>query len=424
MAHVRAQGWAAALAIGGCLATPAWAGSENRNAFPFGEKEALTGNAGVAGTQSTGAVYYNPAALTQIDHGRISLSGSTYVYLKTGSDQFAHLDNTDIPYTSSGFDTVPSTVVSTFRVNDEWVASYFILIPEKYKQDNRQTFLTPNSRTTYIELKNANDMWAGVAAGYAYSDQFSFGAALNLIQHTELSSTTVQTTFPSIPNSILFRVDHLESSVTGLSLVLGALYRPGGPWQFGLRVQTPLVKLFGSGNGFTSGQVVDLGTLDSAEKEEQDIRAAYKLPFDVTFGTRYQLNERWSLLADLSVQTGASYDPYPGSVFSRSVTVSATPRINLGAEAEFSQGSSLGIGLFYNPSAIHTLAGRAQGSTRSDFVGITTGYIWTSGRIRTGLGLFYLWSKGELIPYSDLTVQPTAYRKIGLGALLSISYYL
>ena len=402
---------------------PAWAGIENRNAFPFGEVEGLTGNAGVAGSSSTGAIYYNPAALTLIEHGRISVSGSTYVYLKSSTDEFARLDNTNIPYSSSGFDTVPSAISSIFRLNEKWVASYFILSPEKYKLDNRQTLLTPNTRTTLIEVQNVDDLWAGLSAAYAYSDQWSFGASLSLIQHKELSTITVQTLFPSIPNSILFQVDHLESSVIGLSAILGALYQPGGDWQFGFRVQTPLIKMTGSGTGYASGQVLSSGTLTGAEREEQDINPQYELPFDFTLGTRFRMGGGWSLLGDLSLQTGSQYDPYPGSGFSNNISVAATPRMNLGAEIRFSQNSLLGMGIYYNPSSIHTLSGRPEGSTRTNIVGLTTGYVWTSGRIRTGLGLFYLWAKGQIIPFNEPSTT-AVYRRTGMGALLSISYYL
>ena len=39
----------------------------NLNLLPLGDKESLMGNTGTGGVHSTGAVFYNPAALTQLE---------------------------------------------------------------------------------------------------------------------------------------------------------------------------------------------------------------------------------------------------------------------------------------------------------------------------------------------------------------------
>src|SRR5690242_2815844 len=111
------------------LGPGAGAGIENRNIIPFGEREAILGNTGTAGVPSTGAVYYNPAALAQLENSRIAVSGSTYAQQETTTGNFARIDNTDLPYSNSGFNAIPSTVISVFR-NDDWIFSYFILVPE------------------------------------------------------------------------------------------------------------------------------------------------------------------------------------------------------------------------------------------------------------------------------------------------------
>ena len=55
------------------------------------------GEAFVATADNASAVYYNPAALTQIEHPRVAVSGSAYVSSKTSTPNRLRVDGTDIP---------------------------------------------------------------------------------------------------------------------------------------------------------------------------------------------------------------------------------------------------------------------------------------------------------------------------------------
>ena len=73
-------------------------------------------NSGTGGSADTGAVYYNPAALTGISRSRVSVTGSTYLSFRTKADSIAKIDTpaTDIPYEAK--------VLSAHRLPDDTFA--------------------------------------------------------------------------------------------------------------------------------------------------------------------------------------------------------------------------------------------------------------------------------------------------------------
>jgi hypothetical protein len=66
----------------------------NRNYFPFGERAATMGNAGITSPYGD-AAYYNPANLTRIGHPSISVSGSTYMIYELSADPLLVLEGED-----------------------------------------------------------------------------------------------------------------------------------------------------------------------------------------------------------------------------------------------------------------------------------------------------------------------------------------
>ena len=219
-----------------------FANIENRNLMPFGETEGLMGNAGVAGAASTGSVFYNPAGLTLLTHPKISVSGSTYVSSSQSTDTAARYDNTNIPYSTSSFDSIPSSVIGTFQVGHLSMA-YFVLVPEMRRLDNRQTTITPNTKTTIVEENQQDEMWLGIAAGLRLNSLWSIGFALDVIQSKDSVAQTIVEQFPSATNSITMNVDHLQASTNGLSATLGLLYEPTPDRTFGIKLQSPSFRL-------------------------------------------------------------------------------------------------------------------------------------------------------------------------------------
>src|SRR5512140_391825 len=95
---------------------------DNRDLLPFGERASMLGNAGLCSPFGE-AVYYNPANLTRIDHPSLSVSGSTYLLYNISLNPLITLGGQDEPFDASGFVAIPSTVTSTYKVGDFWLAT-------------------------------------------------------------------------------------------------------------------------------------------------------------------------------------------------------------------------------------------------------------------------------------------------------------
>jgi hypothetical protein len=398
-----------------------WANAENRNLIPLGEVECFTANAGVAGGDSTGAVFFNPARLVLIHHPRLSVSGNVYAYMKASTDSLAHVDNTDLPYSASGFQAVPGTVSSAFKMGD-WSAAFSILIPDMNGIENQKLLPTPNTGTTLIQLQSSQDLWIGPSLARSLGDGWSVGMSLFAIRHTDSSALEVITRFPSSPNQSVVNAIHLSNAIYGLTATLGALYQANAWLDLGLRVQLPILNVLGSGTGYAFSQTYDgAGNPTVVEKSENETHPHYQLPWDFSLGARWHLISGLRLLTDVSLQVATSYDSAPGSAFATNVRYRTVPRLNLGIEGEFTPELAFGAGFLYDPSAFPDLS--AEVTTRQDAYGLTGGVTFISGRVRTGLGLFYLWSSGQNIPGGN----PGARAKISgqnFGAILNFAYLL
>lgn len=408
--------------IGLGISSPSLASLENRGLLPFGEKEVMTGNAGVAGEESAGAVYYNPAGLAQAGHSRISVSGTTFVSNHQESPKFLRVDNTDVPYSQSGLDILPGALISTFKKGD-WALAYFLTVPDAFKVKNKFTMDTPNTQSTVVQVVEHQELWGGVSAARYVSPKLSLGASLQFTQITRLQSFSVQIAIPSLANTGSVGTQYTDMSIFGMSATFGALYHASAVTTLGLRVQTPFARLGGKTKFYAGNQEVISGTLTSTQVSEDDIRTQYRMPLDITVGSRFKLGKSTSLLADLSYQLGSDFEVLEGSSSSLRVRTSATPRFSVGSLFQVSPKVELGAGFLYNPSSIHSLDGLEEGDSRANFWGFTGGIYWMPDNVRTGVSLFHLRANGEIIPSLDPTTR-SPFNVRMTGGSITVSYLL
>lgn len=394
----------------------------NRGAFPFGEIEGFIGNAGVGGAGSTGAVYYNPAALVELNHPKIAVSGSTYFHFRTDNDNIIRVDNTDLDYSASGFNTVPSSVVSTFK-NDSFSWAYFVLVPESNQIENQVSWATPNTSTSIIQMNNASELWLGAAAGFPITSNLAIGGSLYAIRHTSLEHSSIIIDTLTATNTTSTTISHTSESVYGLSATLGILYKPVNWLSAGLRIQSPLLHLSGTGTGFSGTRTVNNGTLTNTNLQDNNLSARYTLPLDMTLGFRAVMQRGWDLHFDTSLQTGLEYSRYPGSQFNVVETVKTTPRFSLGSRMGLSNYAVLSAGVFYNPSATPETATVSNPLGHIDYWGITGGIDFAYDRVKTGIGGFFAFSRAETQQIGN----PAGLAKSDvrfIGAMVNIGYYL
>jgi hypothetical protein len=384
----------------GSPARTALADNKNPNFIPLGETESFLGNAGTGRPNDTGAVYYNPAGLVELGEGRISISGSVYLSFSTHYDAALHFDNTDIPFDSSGFVVIPSAYVATRRIGD-WIGAVSVLVPDSFQLNNRLPFTTPSTTGNLIQSNSVSELWIGLSAAHKLGEHWSVGVTLFGIQHEEMGTEGFDLTNTSTM-AFLTNLVQTDSNVLGLAATLGVSYSPTDWLRFGLRVQTPLLQVYGKESAYQQSHQVTTGAPAQAPGDDESGPANYAMPLDATFGSAVMPASWFALLADVSLQFGATYSTFPSSpAFNETVTLKPTPRFNLGMELKPLPAFPVRLGIYYNPSA----SGGHPGDPdffKQDFYGMSGGVgldtLLKEFKVRTTLGGFYAFSFGEGTP--------------------------
>ncbi len=360
--------------VGGFLvaAVNVQAGVENPLVYPVGERETATANAGVAGSKaSAGCVLFNPANLELMENSSLSVSGSTYAYTTIEAEPFVNIDNTNIDYDASGFDTIPSSVVSVWK-RREWTLAFSILVPEAQRIENRLTLPTPNTRSTLVQLNSNQEMWIGPSVSRSFGTDFSVGISLFGVRASSSELIGIYTRFLADPNLALVSTRHLRTSVYSLTAVLGARYRLAPFLDLGMRIRLPGLLLRGSGDAYSFEQLPDGVGVVVTEKEEKAIEARTSMPLDVSIGTGWHISSRVRVLADVSVQAGVTYDVLPGSTFSERKKYIPRGRASVGVEVDAAKDIELGAGFMWNPGTRDPLD-LTDGDVKQDFYVMTLG---------------------------------------------------
>ncbi|HEY3820630.1 MAG TPA: outer membrane protein transport protein [Polyangiaceae bacterium] len=406
---------AAGFAVSG-VATTARADNSpsNPNLIPLGETEAFLGNAGVGRANDTGAVYYNPSGLAELESGRVSVSGAVYMSFSVQYQAALNIDNTNIPLKVSGFDTIPSTYVATRRLGD-WVAAFSVIVPNSMSLSDHVSFTTPNTTTNVVYSTQASDLWIGLSLAHKLGDHFSLGATIFGMQHSETQVIGVDV--ENGPNAFGTNLERTSLDALGLSAVVGATYIPTDWLRIGLRAQTPFIQVHGSGDTYEITH--PLGGASTSE----DIQGGgnYGKPFDFTLGAAVTPAPWLTLLADVSLQLALSFTEFPSSNELDDVTsYKAAPRVNVGAEVLPDPSYPIRVGFLYDPNANSGNPGD-PGYAGEDFFGVTAGVGFTSPHVKTCVGGFYLWSNGQAT-VSGTNNAVAAYNSTAFGALLTTAY--
>jgi hypothetical protein len=388
------RGWLTAALWILCLSASlvARADSSNPNLLPLGENEPYLGNTGIGRANDTGAVYYNPSGLAELLEDRISVSGAAYLHFQTHADTFLNVDNTNVPFNASGFATIPFLYVATRRAGD-WVGALSVLVPASLSLDNSLPFETPNTRGNTIYSQSQSELWIGLSAAHKLSYRWSLGLTLYGIQHHESQTLGFDLQNKNDPSSFASSISQLNLNTFGLSAIVGLSYVPTDWLRFGLRAQSALWQLYGSGSSYQVTHLVSNGVpMTTGENVSGEAHAP--IPFD--FGIGFALNpwEPLTLLADASLQLGETYSTFPDSAtMNQTVNLATTPRVNVGLELRFSPEWALRVGGFYNPSTGGGHPGDAD-YLKEDYFGFSGGIGLSDTHVRTTLGGYFAQSSG------------------------------
>jgi long-subunit fatty acid transport protein len=138
------------------------------------------------------------------------------------------------------------------------------------------------------------------------SDNFSWGAGVRIcrtaLESVSNSSTHVIETATS-NTIVLAEEEAINAEIYHLRFSLGAQFRAGDHWEFGVNLRSPGIKLGDSGSFTIEGLANSpIGSLDVSTRLT-DLEVNYMMPFEAGFGVAYS-TDRWEVELDLTCHAG------------------------------------------------------------------------------------------------------------------------
>jgi long-subunit fatty acid transport protein len=374
--------------------------SYNTNILPLGDKEALLGNTGTGGLGSTGAVFYNPAALTLLEGSSFSLSGSAYMQYSFKTKPFAVIDGNVLDYSGSGFQSVPTSLVMA-RSLGTWKVAFSLLVPTQFKYEGQQDWRLTVGGTPYRLkiLQNYSEaiFMGGLSVARQINDRWSWGVSVYGQYFSYLSFSDVR--FSNIDDPTKISLSSSRDQRAPVSLyVLAGLHRQGEKLGLGLRIAAPSFRIRGKGAyyNFTYLALSEVSPPTVTETDLTGLKADFETPLDLRLGATYTPSDKLRLALDASYGSGVKYESLSGQGYSVSEELESTYRLSTGAEYSLAKGRALLAGMSWTPST-STVDGV---SNTIDFGSWTAGVKVTMGRSETTLGYFGALGTGAL-PYAQ-----------------------
>lgn len=367
--------------------------SYNTNIIPMGDKEPLMGNTGTGGLRSSGAVYYNPAALTMLEGNSFSLSGSAYVRYRFNAAPFVDINGQTIDYEGVGFQSIPTSVIMVRRFK-QWRFAFSVMIPMEFNfHGSRDWFFDVDNEK--LELFLSQDyserlFLIGLSAARPLSERWSVGLTLYGQSYSLISTTNIQTGLVSSSSQPVTVYERQQSTPTSLLGILG-IHRKGEKWNFGLRVKLPSIDLFGKGNYYSFSDLSYIGSGAPVERiYVTDNRVFFRTPMDIRIGASFLHRENWKFASDLSYGFPISYRQFESEAVDKYTDSPSTIRWSMGLERMISEKTSVHGGLSIFPS----LDNSGDIIDRTDFGAIYLGGKMMTKHLETSVGLFYSLGSG------------------------------
>lgn len=246
--------------------------------------------------QDATTVFFNPAAMTQVDGNMIS--GGLNI-IRAGSEFQDEGSNTNgRPGETEEVAFVPNLYAVT-RLNNQWSLGLGINAPyglsSSYDSDWYGRYLATDSD---LQVLNVN-----ATAAYQLNQQWSFGAGINY-QRTEVTlENSVDSTFGAAPNIATDSYVEIEGDDTDFVIDLSAYWQPSEQMAFGLVWrQGGSFNLSGRADFTLSEACLEVitGCAASLGALEGNIAASVDLPDTLTLSGSYQLDPNWEIHADIA----------------------------------------------------------------------------------------------------------------------------
>ena len=367
----------------------------NPNILPLGDKESLMANTGTGGLSSTGAVYYNPGALTMVEGNSFSLSGSAYLRFRFEGKPIANIAGTDLDYKGNGFRTVPTSVIGVRR-RGSWHLAFSLLVPMEFHFEGQQTWNIPLAGPT-LKLKLLQNyqekiFLAGLTAARNLGKGWSAGITLYGQNYTYLSTVDLRGAIVDNPD-VIVQATHRERLAPTDLLIIGGLQRRSDKWNLGLRIAAPSIRLFGTGD-YYDYVYSNLGGPGDTESSELDVvkdNVKFNTPLDVRVGAVHHPGHKWQLALDAAYRFPLKYSVFEDERVDRQENTKGNFRINGGFEYRLKEKLALYGGASYTPTTLQ----ETDEIFGQDFWAIFAGSKLFTEHIETGIGIFYTLGEGE-----------------------------
>lgn len=385
----------------------------NLNLLPLGDKESLMGNTGTGGVHSTGAVFYNPAALTQLEGNSFSLSGSAYLKYKIEAEPLYRFGNTDIDFTAEDYETVPTSVIMVRKVKD-WKVGLSFMVPMEFKYEGENTWYIPtvNGENQKIKInQNFHEKMFLVGLSFArkLNNGWSVGGTFFAQNYGYLSSLNAQyrgTDYNLISNTVVRE----KLSPINLMFVAG-LHKQWEKLSAGLRIATPSINIAGKGSSYRYELTGVLGNNIVTEYDYTDIKTGFSSPLDLRAGVTYNWNEKFTTSCDLSFTLPQEFQLLKHDSLNGYISSDGSFRGSFGIDYNITEKFTLlGGGSYFN--SYYT---SDEIDNHLDFVSGFVGVKMVTNHIETSLGYFYSKGFGEAVSPSLTSNEYYEYTGIFLG---------
>lgn len=379
------------LVLLGALAPVAARATEaNYQAYQIGGRAAGMGGAATAVGLGPDAPYYNPAGLARSERDSVSLSANLYGWqlLKESDALFPGEE-----FSSSSFQSIPSSASGTYRLNDAWVFAFSVVVPQK--SSFFETAIFEENRHYYSFSQDDQSLWIGPSAGVKVSERLSLGASAFVAYRSANRITTLFYGDQNVGYSQTFKMRNYSLLAT-----LGLQYELDNAWRLGLSLQSPAINITGSGQWVEN---VILGS--SKDDQESSLYAddldAYQIsPAQIRLGVGREKPALWAWDTDLTYHLPTSGDILSGTDNDgQTVTWDARREgvvdFNLGAEYYLAKAYPLRAGLFTSFSSAPEPDVENVDTAKIDLYGATLTIGRETANTAVNIGINYLYGTGD-----------------------------
>ena len=281
----------------------------------YGSRSALLGGAVVAGATDNSALYYNPALLSYIENGHLSVSANAYGF------EYAKLRNgvgTGLDMVS--FQTLIYPQIISGMINLKKAPRFKLAYGILTRFNNRMKLnllteqeveITPLGagneyyKSSFVyELSNI-EQWGALSVGYRINDKFSVGVSQFVSYLNNDSRLSIDRSIDVSSDSVSFVAQQSFSSNSIINHV-GLLYKIGFSFQsnshkIGLTATSPNINIWGRANArdaqndyhmdqLAAGEPIPFPAQETfiVESQNRKLDANYKLPWSFALGYEYE----------------------------------------------------------------------------------------------------------------------------------------